>query len=291
MIDLHTHSSASDGSLAPVELVAQAAGRKLGILALTDHDTAGGLEEFFDALKHAPGLRGIGGIEISAVGTRSGGGKEAHVLGYGFPARISERFAALLADFQASRENRGAAIVLRLQELGFDIAIEEVTAESKGDVIGRPHIAAVMVRKGYVATVTEAFHEYLATGAKAYVDRDRPTAFEAVRAIRDEGCAPVLAHPPLLNLPEDQLNKFVRELCEAGLVGLECYYSTYSDSDMGLCQKLAARYGLLTTGGSDFHGASKPEIHLGTGMGKLRIPDAVGEKLLEAISKLSLEQS
>jgi len=287
MIDLHIHSSASDGSFSPSGLVRLAREKGIRLIALTDHDTISGVAEFLESVARTPGIEGVGGIEISAVGHGGGAGAHVHVLGYGVPARISPEFSRRLEDFRAARDLRGGAIVKNLQQLGVSITLEEAMAESGGEVFGRPHIAAVLIRKGVVRDTKEAFREYLATGARAYVERDRPTAAEAVRALRQERFVPVLAHPPIMQLPKEKLDAFVRELRDAGLMGLETYYPGYSRDDVGLCQTLAARYGLLRTGGSDFHGASKPEIALGEGDGSLHVPYTLGDRLREAITALA----
>ena len=273
--------------MSPAALVALARAKKIRVLALVDHDTVAGLSEFYDAAARSDGaVTAIGGIEISALGCGAGAGAHVHVLGYGVPAHVSESFARTLADFQAARDSRGGAILEKLRSLGFDISLDEVRVTAQGEVFGRPHIADAMIRRGFVRDKLHAFEEYLGQGAKAYVERDRPTAIEAVRALRGEGFVPVLAHPPHMRLPEPLLDRFIQELRGAGLLGLETHYSTYTSDETALCQRLAARFGLLSTGGSDFHGDSKPDITLGVGRGHLRVPDALAGKLLDAIARI-----
>jgi predicted metal-dependent phosphoesterase TrpH len=283
LIDLHTHSTASDGTLSPSELVALAAERGLSLIGLTDHDTVGGLPEFFEALSRTRTLQGIGGLEISAVH----GPYHVHLIGYGAAAQPSAAFARRLDEFAQSRTRRGEAIVERLRELGADITLDEVWERATGKVVGRPHVAQVLVAKGLVRDTDQAFRDYLGVGGPAYVERDRPTAIEAVEVLRQERMVPVLAHPPTLNAAPDDLDRLVHQLHRAGLMGVECYYPTYSRQDAGLCHGLADRHGLLRTGGSDFHGACRPDIALGTGKGNLRVPEALGAGLLRAIASIA----
>jgi predicted metal-dependent phosphoesterase TrpH len=282
MIDLHLHSTVSDGTFAPAALIDLAARKRIPMVALTDHDTVGGVREFLEAAGRTPGVEAIGGVEISAVCDRH----HAHVLGYGleFP---SERFLAMLRAFQEERVIRGQRIVERLRDLGIDVTFDEAVARAKGDCFGRPHVAGLLVEKGVVANVDEAFREFLARGARAYVERDRPSGEDAVRALREEGMVPVLAHPTTMRLSEDDLDGLIRRLRDTGLMGIEGFYTTFSREDMDRIQILVARHGLLRTGGSDFHGAIKPHIEMGVGLGDLRVPEAIGERLVRAIESLS----
>lgn len=280
MIDLHLHSTASDGSVAPGELISLARREGVGFAALTDHDTVAGVEEFLAAATEAPEVEAIGGIEVSCVHQ----GVYTHILGYGVE-KASDSMLRTLEEFRVARDQRCVDIVERLRELGVDLDLDEVMAESGGESVGRPHIAAVMVRKGVVADVSAAFREYLATGKKAYVERKKPLGVEAVEFLRSEKLVPVLAHPPTLHMPAENLAGFVKELVDVGLRGIECYYPGYSESDAGRCLTLAKRHGLLRTGGSDFHGDSKPNIRVGKGDGTLRVPEAAGDRLREAIAE------
>lgn len=273
MIDLHAHSTISDGTDPPAEVVAKAAATGLTALALTDHDT---LEHV--PLARAAGLahdvRVIPGCELSCTSRAPGG---LHVLVYFVEPGCA--LDAALVGLQASRDVRNAAIVERLGTLGLPITLEEVEAVAGEGVVGRPHIAVVMIEHGYVDSVEQAFAQYLANGKPAYVERERldaPSAFELAHA---SGGLAVVAHPHSLRLDDAELDVFIGELTAAGLDGLECEYSRYSRPERDALHKLAARHGLAPTGGSDYHGTIKPDIELGTGTGDLAVPDALLEGL------------
>ncbi|MEW6735297.1 MAG: PHP domain-containing protein [Acidobacteriota bacterium] len=267
MIDLHTHTTASDGSLTPRELVMRAARQGVRALAVTDHDTLDGLAEAMAAGREF-GVEIVPGLEISAefsTGTM-------HILGY-YIALDAPVLSSQLAQLRDARNQRNPRIVAKLQALGFDITLDEVEAKAGGVVIGRPHFARVMVEKGYVATAQEAFDRFLAKGAAAYVDKARLEPSAAIEAIRGAGGVAVLAHPyQLRTRDEAELNKIVASLKEAGLDGMEVIYSRHSATQIEQYQRLASHYELLITGGSDFHGITKPDIEVGVGLGELNIP-------------------
>lgn len=274
--DLHCHSTESDGTLSPRQLVELARELGLASLALTDHDTIAGVEEA-QAAGRELGVRVISGVEISVEYAA----KTVHMLGYCFDSG-AERLKEGLARLVSGRNERNAKIVARLNELGLAVTLEEIEAEAGGKVVGRPHIARVLLKHGYVETWEEAFDKYLARGAAAYFERLRFTPVDAVALIREAGGVAVLAHPKYVALHENEtLEDVVRTLVEAGLDGIECYYTDHTEEETAAYMELARRYGLIVTGGSDFHGAVKPEISLGSGKGLLCVPDSCAEALLE----------
>ena len=265
--DLHMHSTHSDGTMTPRELVEMARGLGLGAIALTDHDTTSGVAEARAAGAEL-GVRVLPGVEISVDWS----GRSVHMLGYCFDegtAQLQKGLDILVE----GRNRRNQKMVEKLRALGIDISHGEVVAEAGGKVVGRPHFANVLQRKGAVTDWQEAFDVYLARGAKAYVERDRFSPVDSVRMIREAGGVAVLAHPGLLKLRDGEtLEAVVEELAEAGLRGIECHYSYHSTEETGLCLGIARRLGLVVTGGSDFHGLAKMGIAMGSGLGDLRVP-------------------
>lgn len=274
-VDLHTHSTASDGSESPSALVDKAVGLGLSMLALTDHDTLEGIEEARDSAIRG-GIDLIPGTEISLDYL---GGMHLVVLWLEpGPGPLQDRLAGL----QGGRFGRNAAIVAALTDLGMPVTLEEVIEQSGGGSVGRPHIAAVMMRKGYVESVAEAFDLWLATGRPAYAARPRLSPEEAIGLARDSGGVPVLAHPHTLgiNRSHEMADVLVR-LRSAGLVGLEAMYAAYHRHEREGYADLARRFGLVASGGSDYHGSYKPGLELGTGYGDLVVPDHVVDELRE----------
>jgi 3',5'-nucleoside bisphosphate phosphatase len=262
-VDLHCHSTASDGTLSPTEVVRLAKRCELSALALTDHDTIAGVAEAA-AEAELLGIDFIPGIEISAEYPHPG---TMHVLGYGVDPQ-SETLKSLTTTLIAGRDNRNPRIVAKLQELGVSITMQEVENEAGGQVVGRPHIAAILHRKGYVSSIKEAFNKYLAQGAPAYFDKERLTPRQALEMIHQSGGLPVLAHAIQLRTDNDgQLDRVVKDLVDLGLAGIEVYHSDHNDEWIGKCEKLAMKYKLLKTGGSDFHGTNKAHIPLGIARG------------------------
>jgi predicted metal-dependent phosphoesterase TrpH len=273
MIDLHSHSIFSDGSLTPEELIEQACAAGLSAVALTDHDTTAGLPRF---LKAAEGrkVRAIAGVEISAdfsPGTM-------HMLGY-FIRPDDLPFEERLVWIREGREKRNAEILEKLNALGFKIAWEEVAQHAGADVVGRPHFAQVLLDRGIVKTKDEAFDRYLGKGKPAYAERRRFSTEDSIALIRAAGGVAVLAHPFTLGLDDAGLRALVGRLAGQGLGGIEVYYSEHSSGLQQAYSRLADEFGLVATGGSDFHGALAPDIKLGSGFGGLRVPDEVVEKL------------
>jgi predicted metal-dependent phosphoesterase TrpH len=271
IIDLHTHSTASDGSLTPSELVALAHKAGLQALALTDHDTIDGLDEALLAGQEL-GLQVIPGVEISIKGDELlGKPASLHVLGLW----VDHRQPGLLAGLhrlQEARAQRNPQIVQKFNALGIPLTLEEVAAHAGGQLIGRPHFAQALLQRGIVRDRGEAFARYLAAGAAAYVPKYRFDPQVGIGLLRAAGAVPILAHPGLLKLPQFELESLARRLMAVGLEGLEALYSEHDSATRLGLTRLAARLGLVVSGGSDFHGRPKPDIVMGTGLGDLRIP-------------------
>jgi hypothetical protein len=288
MIDLHTHTTESDGSLSPAELVDRACAIGLEALAISDHDTLAGYDGALERARGA-GLDLIRAIEIGTRHPEPGKprGQSVHVLGYflgGAPSRV---FLEWVAGIQAARRDRNIRLAARLRDLGLDVLLEEVEALGRG-LTGRPHFARVLVRKGYVATLEDAFSLYLNESAKAYVPRIQPPAAEAIARLREGGALPVVAHPFRLAEGNPQREReMIAEFCDAGLEGIEAWHSDHSPADVGRFLALARRFGLAVTGGSDYHGEAKAGVRLGTGRnGNLAVPRAVLDRLRKRATSL-----
>lgn len=280
MIDLHAHSTASDGSDTSAELVELAARVGLSAVALTDHDTIEGLSEARRAAEEQ-GMRLVQGCELSCEVPHG----TMHLLVYFLddgPGPLQDRLAAL----QHGRSTRNEQIVELLQANGLGITLEEILAEAGGGSVGRPHFAAVMVRKGYVPSIQEAFDVWLAKGRPAYLGRDRLAPEEAVSLAHASGALAVLAHPTSLELEPEPLEKFVAYLSDLGLDGIESEYGRFSPDERAGYRRLAERHGLCPTGGSDYHGRYKPDLALGTGFGDLSVPDEFLEVLEDRLQSL-----
>lgn len=275
-IDLHIHSTASDGTFSPTEIINDAlsiAGDKNPIvLALTDHDTVAGTEEFQKAAsKYKKRLTAISGIEIST----DYHGVEIHILGYNIDTK-NKVLLEKLEIYRESRDSRNEKIIKKLNEQGFEISIDELIPEKPGESIGRPHIAKLLMKKKYVFSVQEAFDKYLAEGRCCYVDRLMPTPQEAIELIKNSGGISVLAHLMLYKkLDAAQKETLVHELKDVGLVGIETYYNTYTPVEQLYVAGLAKQWGLLETGGTDFHGQNKPHIALFKGQGDMEVPESI----------------
>jgi hypothetical protein len=288
-IDLHIHSTASDGTLRPLEILASAHRFNLAAIAITDHDTLAGSRELLES-GSLGGMKAISGVEISAAPPplcpRQG---SFHVLGYGI-AFDHPRLNRALEKLQSARQDRNPKIIQRLNSLGFPLDINEVSALAGGvDGLGRPHIARLMKRKGYVASIEEAFDRYLGHGKPAYVDKFRVACEEAMGLIREAGGIPVLAHPGVTLDAAIDLDRLLTALVDMGLGGIEVYYPAHHPAQTARFAAAARRYGLLMTGGSDFHGSLKPEIQLGTGAGDLAVPFALFAALEAALDAQRLQ--
>lgn len=257
MIDLHCHSTCSDGSLRPAELVALALREGVAALALTDHDTTAGWEEFRAAAEGTP-LRAVSGVEVSADFP----GETPHILGY-WITMDCPRFNEMLARLRGGRDIRNRAILDKLTGLGFPMEWPEVEARSGGGVVGRPHIAQAMVARGYVRNTKTAFNRFLGRGCSAYVDRFRYSPEEVIEGIHAAGGVAVLAHPGCLKMGRKRLSGFLARWAESGLDGIETYYPDHTPAQQSFYETMAVRYGLIPTGGSDFHGSLAPHVRIG----------------------------
>jgi 3',5'-nucleoside bisphosphate phosphatase len=277
-VDLHTHSTASDGSETPSALVDKAVDLGLTAFALTDHDTLEGVEEAGASADRA-GIELIPGTELSLDHE---GGMHLVVLWLEpGPGPLQDRLAGL----QFGREGRNAAIVELLDGLGMPMSLDEVIEESGGGTVGRPHIAAVMMRKGYVESISEAFDLWLGAGKPAYAVRPRLSPEEAIGLARDSGGVPVLAHPHTLGINRShEMADLLIRLRSAGLIGLEALCAAYQRHEREGYTDLAHRFGLIASGGSDYHGTYKPYLELGTGYGDLAVPDRVLDGLRAAVA-------
>jgi predicted metal-dependent phosphoesterase TrpH len=244
-IDLHLHSTASDGRFSPADIVRKAAEHGLTAIALADHDTVDGIVPALTAAEAFPRLRVIPCVEIS-TDVPDG---EVHVLGY-FVDYTDPEFAARLERMRRSRQGRAQGMISKLRDLGIHIEWQRVQEIAGGGAIGRPHLALALLEKGYVTSIKEAFTRYIGRGGPAYVEREKMTAVEAVALIVKADGLPVLAHPFTVNDPES----LVIELKAAGLVGIEAYYNGYTADVIHQLVDLADRHNLITTGGSDYHG-------------------------------------
>ncbi|GHV60356.1 phosphatase [Spirochaetia bacterium] len=280
MVDLHTHSNASDGSLSPKELIQEAAKRGLSAIALTDHDTINGLE---DARNEAAigGIRFIPGIEMEI--THSGPG-EFHLLGLGI-TRPSPAFRDAVSELSRLRETRNREILDKMHELSVEAAYEEVQALSGGHSVGRPHFAALLVNRGIVKNREQAFSRYLGVGKPFYAPKAGLDFERAVALIRESGGLPVLAHPMSLYVAWGRLPDMIRELKDKGLMGIEAWHPTAKIRACRRLEELGQELGLYITAGSDFHGEIRPDRRLGITSGGRKIEDAV----LAAIPELDAQ--
>ena len=263
--DLHTHSTFSDGTFTPAELVAEAEKLRLSAVALTDHNAVTGLPDFLEAGKNSP-VEPVPGVEFSTEYE----GTELHILALWLEEAHFAEVTALLEDFRLRKERSNEDLVEALAKAGMVIDYEAVKAAA-GGYINRAHIAAELARMGYTESIQAAFRGILSPGAGFYTPPKRLDAYDAIRFIKALGAVAVLAHP-LLNLDEKALLAFLPEAVAAGLDGMEVLYPRYTPEETALAEKLAAKFGLLPSGGSDFHGENKPDIALGTGRGSLRVP-------------------
>jgi len=273
-IDLHVHTTASDGDLSPRECVARAAALGLAAIGIADHDTVAGNAEAMAAGEEL-GVEVVPGLEAAA----RHGHWSLHVLGY-YPEPGDAGLGRLLHRARARRDERNPQILARLAALGLAVPFEEVAAEARHGVVGRPHIAAVMVRRGYVASAEAAFRRYLAKGRPAYVERRKQEAAEVFEVLLAARAVPVLAHPGTLGIQaSDTLEALLGPLVELGLRGIEVHYHAHNAVQTALFGRAAERHGLAVTGGSDFHGAVKPDIELGRGLGGMHVPYRLIERL------------
>lgn len=283
MIDLHTHTDESDGTLAPGELVEAAGLIGLEALGISDHDTFAGYDLAAPLAREA-GLDLVCGIELSTKWKRSAEspGRSVHVLAYFLDGGPTAEFRDWLEGMLLSRRDRNRRLAARLQALGMDVRFEEVERMGRR-MAGRPHFARLLLEKGYVTTMQEAFDRYLAEGADAYVERDEPSVEEGIAKILEAGGLPSLAHPVRLTRKASELEQTVKEMCGMGLRAIEVYHSDHGPREVDLYLKVAGRFGLAITGGTDFHGANKPGLALGAGYGNVAVPRELLDFLRAAV--------
>lgn len=277
-IDFHVHSTASDGTLSPSEILLLAEELNLKAISITDHDTVDGSREALQT--GIPScLHFLTGVEISTSFPHSFQGRGSlHVLGYNINIYDTSLNQTLLQLRQA-RKNRNPHIIKQLNDMGISLSLSELLAEFSTGQLGRPHIAQMMVQKGYVKSIDEAFEKYLRKGKPAYVEKSRVGCDIAIKNILDAGGIPVLAHPGLIHLKERESHEeLIGILKNMGLMGIEVYYPEHTPEETEYFQSLADRLNLLATGGTDFHGDIKPEIQLGIGKGDFKVPCALYEK-------------
>lgn len=279
MVDLHVHSTSSDGSTPPAELPALGVKAGLSAMVLTDHDSVGGVAAFLDAARRE-GIAAVSGVELSTRFEFA----EVHLLGYGVDIADNALLEGLTR-IRSSRAGRNAKILARLADMGFPLDEAEVwSLAGDADVVGRPHIAEAMRRRGYVADVREAFDRFIGDEGPAYVERERVETAEGIRLLRAAGGVVVWAHPRI-GFSSASFRKILDKLVPAGLEGVEVYHSNHSESKSADVRAAAWERGLLQTGGSDYHGRYKPDVALGRGQGDLRVPNECWEKLIASIEK------
>ena len=272
-VDLHVHSSASDGTDAPRVVVTKAAALGLSAIALTDHDTLSGIPEARAAAATLP-IDLVPGVELSV----DHAGLKIHMLAYFIepgPGPLQDR----LADLRSGRTVRNKIIIQRLNDLGYPITMDDVLRHAGGDAIGRPHIADALVEAGAIASRSEAFFDLLSDGGKAYVERERLTAVDAIGLTTRSGGVTSIAHPLTIGGDAASLRPTFGDLRDAGLAGIEVYYSEHPPAIRSQLAAVAADLDLVATGGSDYHGTGKPGLEIGSGHGDLVVPDAALEEL------------
>lgn len=278
MIDLHIHSTVSDGNHSPAELVALGVESGVTAMALTDHDTLAGQDEFIEAARLAK-MQVVTGVEISAQSSRG----TMHLLGYGMD-HTNPALLERLAWMCEGRDGRNDKIVQKLQSVGCNITIDDVLRHAGEGVVGRPHIAQAMIEIGFVRNKREAFDRFLARGKRAYVHRPRLQPKEAIKLLHDAGGVAVLAHPITLKRNMNATEKLLKELVDFGLGGLEVTYPEHDRNQRKCYSQMAARLGLIKTGGTDFHGTG--DLRIGHGFGNLQVDDTFFTILLERIGEL-----
>ncbi len=282
-IDLHVHSTFSDGTMTPTQLVDYAIKKNLSAIAITDHDTVDGIDEalsyayFLSENIDTPVPKIIPGIELSTEYNN----KDIHILGL-YIDYNSKQFKEYLADFASSRDARNRQMCSLLCDFGIIISYEELIEANPNSVITRAHFGKMMYQKGYVKSIKEAFERYIGDNAPCFVPRTKVDPQKAIRLISNAGGFPVLAHPVLYKMGKEALETLIISLKKEGLKGIEALYSTYTKSDERNIRRLAEKYSLICTGGSDFHGSNKPDIDLGTGRGHLFIPESILNEIKKA---------
>lgn len=279
-VDLHTHTSASDGTDTPTELIKKAVEQKLAAIAITDHDTISGLNEAEQA-GNSYQIEVIRGCELGVTSEYG----EIHLLGLWIPyssSTLDQLFKKLCQD----REERNKCIIQKINILGYPLSYEEVASKFFGEAMGRLHIAQALVEKGYVTSLFEAFKKLLGHNALAYVPKTTVQLKQGIQLLAEAGALVSFAHPMLLTCPKDWLEKTVVTLKSYGLSAIEAYHSEHSEQDERYCINLASQYDLGITGGSDYHGLGKPLVKLGKGRGGRRMTVAMLDALKERHAKI-----
>ncbi len=274
-VDFHSHTTASDGSFTPQEILEHASEKAIKYFSITDHDTIDALEQIG---KIPPNLFFVNGVEISAEFP-----KTLHILGYDFDPDHNE-LKKNLAELQNFRKNRNVKMLKNMAEFGFYISLEELEEEAKGELVGRPHFANLMTKKGYVSSYQEAFDLYLDKGKPFYLNKKRLDPKIAIELILDAGGIPVIAHPYQTKLNNADLEILIAELKNYGLMGIEAFYSQHDEKQIAQYLNYAKKYELLVTAGSDFHGKNKPHIQLG-----MEVEEKYLEKFLRKLKPRSGE--
>ncbi|MBE6110066.1 MAG: PHP domain-containing protein [Erysipelotrichaceae bacterium] len=273
-VDLHCHSTFSDGTMTPEELISLAEKQGLSALALTDHNTARGLPDFMAAGRNSSVIT-VPGCEFTTEWRK----KEIHIVGLFFREEHWAEIEDFLELAHLAKINSNNSLIKRLNDAGYEVSVEEASALTQGDDFNRAHVARVLMAKGYVKSVSEAFATLLKEGNGFYVPPRRITSMAAIRFIKTFSATAIFAHP-LLNLSYEEMLEFLPEAKEAGLDAIETHYTEYDEEMTEVAVSLAEQFGLKQSGGSDFHGAAKPHIQLGVGRGDLVVPYSFYEDML-----------
>ena len=279
LCDLHSHSTFSDGTFSPAQLVHLAEEMGLSALALTDHNTPKGLPEFIEAGKNST-VETIPGCEFSSEYK----GRELHIVGLFFPEKTWAEIEDFVEIMVMAKKNSNIKMIKKLNELRYDISYDEVAASTDADEFNRAHVAKVLFQKGYVPSVDDAFQTLLKKGNGIYVPPKRIPSLATIKFIKHNGAAAILAHP-FLNMNYEELEEFLPKAKTAGLDAIETHYSKFSEEETRQAKELARRFNLKESGGSDFHGSVKPDIQLGSGRGNLKVPYEFKENLEKSAKK------
>lgn len=273
MIDLHLHSDASDGTMKPLEVLRAAKEKGLYAIALTDHDTVAGIPSILHS-GELTDIRFMPGIELSCEAERH----EIHILGYNIDI-YDPKLLDTLENLRKGRRQRNLSMIEKFREDGIPITLEKLLHGNEHTVITRAHFARVLIEEGYCKNKDQAFKKYVGDGCKYYIPKPYFSPEDAVRLIKDAGGTAVLAHPFQYHFSNAELEKLITELISYGMRGIEVYHSSHHYGQIVKLTEWCRRYGLLATGGSDFHGSNKPDIEIGTGRGNLKVPDHLYEDL------------
>lgn len=276
--DLHTHSTYSDGTCSPAEIITEAERLGLSAVALTDHNTVSGIPDFLEAARTSS-VEAIPGVEISC----QYGDTELHLVGLFLPMENLDIVTVYLESLNRKKEESNRQLIHRLNQAGYSLDYEEIRRSHTEGTVNRAVIAAAMLEKGYVSSINDAFQGVLSQKAGFYVPPQRLSFFNAITLLRYVDAVPVLAHPFLNLKTEDRLRTCLQEAVPAGLVAMETMYSSYSPETEAAARRIAREFGLLESGGSDFHGQTKPNISLGTGKGTLAVPISFAKQLRNSI--------